>query len=239
MWASITESPRSALVGQCGDRASGAERIPTRTLSRATYSGLILRSWAGLDPPLIRALTASWPAGYPTRNSWSAATKRLLNTNEPGETALALVAMHLCLKYTCMLIDGRARVPADVQARSTCPIEPRRLRRWRDRLQGFRDEILHISDESEEGRGLNWHWTAAPPHFAFESSVGRRKFRHDRISRPEIEELLKQLDPWLHDHWERLVHEEDVDQDALGAKVDTTMRALGTVTGDSEIQPGG
>ena len=198
-------------------RRKEVRRLPS------TYPSVMGGTRPPIDPR-AHGFLAGWVSNA---QLWSATTKRLLNTNEPGETALAMVALHLCLKYTCLLIEGRAGLPADVQARATCPIQPRRLRRWRDRLQGFRDEVLHISDESEEGRGLKWHWTASPPHFAFESSIGRRTFRHDKISRAEIEELLKLLDPWLRDHWERLVLEEDVDQAALGAKIDATMGALG------------
>jgi hypothetical protein len=65
-----------------------------------------------------------------------------------------------------------------------------------------------LSDETEEGRALKQHWSADPPHFVFESSVGRKAVRRDSISRPEIDELLANLDPWLHRHWARLVQEE-------------------------------
>ena len=171
---------------------------------------------------------------------WSSTTKRLLNTNEPGESALAMVAFHLCLKYVCRLVDGRSRAPDLVQVRANCPIEARQLRRRRDYVQRIRNEILHLADENEEGRGHTWHWSRTFPYFAFESSVGERgNVTRLRISRPEMEKLLVNLDPWLHGHWERLVEEErEANAPVLAAKIDGAMRALGGAAAEPEASGG-
>lgn len=180
------------------------------------------------DPaPRARGFLRAWVSGA---RLWSATTKSLLDKKGLGGSYMAMVALYLCVKEACLLNDGNEHgdVPGDDVARADCPIAPRELRKVRDRLQGFRDEVLHLSDKSEEGRALHTSYTADPPYFVFRSSVGRKTMDFDEISKPEIEGLLATLDPWLDRHWERLVHEEDTPEKtaALAAKIDATMRAL-------------
>ena len=188
------------------------------------------------DPhPRARGFLGAWVSGA---MMWSSTTKRLLKAGEPGEAILAMVALYLCIKETCLLIEGRPDVPLDDEARADCPVDPRELRKLRDRLQGFRDEILHFADKADEGRELRTKWSADPPHFTYESSVGRDQVGWDSISRPEIEELLAKLDPWLHRHWERLVHEDDgVDAAALNAKMDAFVATLVRFESNREATP--
>ncbi|HXK40110.1 MAG TPA: hypothetical protein VJ837_04730, partial [Candidatus Paceibacterota bacterium] len=97
-------------------------------------------------------------------------------------------------------------------------IEPRELRKLRDRLQRFRDEVLHLSDKSEEGRTLGTTYSATPPRFTFRSSVGRRKLEFDEITRDDIENVLRILDPWLQRQWNRLVHEDPAPREPESAR---------------------
>ncbi len=138
---------------------------------------------------------------------WSYTTKGLLKANEPGEAMLAMVSLHLCVKEACLLVEGKGRVLGDEKARADCPVD---VSAWEKRMRGFRHEVLHLSDKTEDGRAVHTTWTADPPYFVFRSSVGDRgELKWDSISRPEIEELLANLDPWVHKHWDRLVHEDD------------------------------
>ena len=190
------------------------------------------------DPdPRARGFLRAWVSGAML---WSSTTKRLLKANEPGEAMLAMVSLYLCLNEACLLVEGRRRVPYDDVARSDCPIDPSELERLRDRAEGFRDEVLHLSDKTQEGRAVHTAWTADPPFFVFKSCVGDRgKLELDSISRPEVEELLRKLDPWLHRHWERLVHEDDDIESAasLRAKMEGVMGALSVAETDNETTP--
>jgi hypothetical protein len=103
------------------------------------------------------------------------------------------------------LIDGTPSVPADVATRSDCPIDPRRLRAIRDRLAGFRDEILHLWEKPDNDREIAANWSADPPHLTIKSTVGRHTTRRDSMTREEAEALLDELDPWLRKHYDRLL----------------------------------
>lgn len=178
------------------------------------------------DPhPKARGALGAWVSGA---MMWSATTKRLLESPQPGEQMLAMVAFYLCLKETCLLIEGKPDVPHDAEARDSCPVPPRQLRRLRDRLQGFRDEVMHLSDKSlDDHRVIQTKWSADEPHFTYESSVGRDHVGWDKMTRDEVQDVLGRLDPWLHDCWERITSERDpVADDALRAKIDAVMSAL-------------
>jgi hypothetical protein len=86
---------------------------------------------------------------------WSRAARRLLYADEPAEAQLGVVALHLCVKLAGQLADGTALVPAEMTARADCPVDPRELRKFRDRLAGFRDEVLHLSDKIDDGREVS------------------------------------------------------------------------------------
>jgi hypothetical protein len=153
-----------------------------------------------------------------------------MSSDGVGERYLAIVALYLCVKEASLLIDGNeyGDVPGDPVARADCPMEPRDLRKLRDRLGRFRHEILHLSDKSEEGRSLNMTWTVERPYWTFRSSVGRETLGYDEISQVEINNLLDSMDLWLRPHWERLVHEDDSPEKAaaLAVKIDSVMGAL-------------
>jgi len=121
-----------------------------------------------------------------------------------------MVSLYLCLAYVCLLVgvDGRARLPHSAEARNSCPIELGLLRRWRDRAKSLRDEVLHIHEKADQGRGHSWHWSPTAP-FLFKSSIGRHRIHHAEISAKDIEDLLDRLQPWLREHWHRLVQEGD------------------------------
>lgn len=104
-----------------------------------------------------------------------------------------LVALYLCIKETCLLIEGRPDVPLDDEARADCPVDPRELRKLRDRLRGYRDEILHFADKADEVRELRTKWSADPPHFTYESNVGRDQVGWDSISRPVVPDRVDTL----------------------------------------------
>lgn len=176
--------------------------------------------------PRARGFLRAWVSGALL---WSTTTKRLLESNGFGEAQLAIVALYLCVHEAVLLINGKRRIDGDKEARADCPIEPNDLEDLRDRLERFRNEVLHLSDKTQEGRAVHTRWTADPPHFVFESSVGDRgELEWDSISRADIEGWLTTLDPWLHRHWGRLVHEEfdEVTAATLRAKIDETMTAL-------------
>jgi hypothetical protein len=177
-----------------------------RRAKDAFYSSEMTRPRPDLDPR-SRGFLRAWVSGAMV---WSAATRSLLAADGLGERYLAFVAFYLCLKESSLLVDGEGSgtVPGDPIARADCPIDPRALRKLRDRLRGFRDEILHLSDKSEEGRSLTTSWTTDRPFLVFRSSVGRSALAFDEISRPEVEGFLEQLDPWLRRHWERLIQED-------------------------------
>jgi hypothetical protein len=138
---------------------------------------------------------------------WSSAARRLLHADQPAEAQLAFVALHLCVKLASQLVDGTALVPAEITARIDCPVDPRELRRIRDRLAGFRDEILHLPDKVDDGREISMSWSADPPHFTLKSTVGRYTIGRDSMAREDAERLLDQLDPWLRRHYERLLRQ--------------------------------
>jgi hypothetical protein len=145
---------------------------------------------------------------------WSATTKKLLSANGLGERYLAMVALYICLKHACLLVEGkrvqaRFLVSGDELALADCPFSLAELQGMRDRAERFRDEILHLSDKIQIGRELSTSWTSEQPYMTFKSSVGSgRKLEWDSISQPEIEQALATLNPWLRRHWERLTQEE-------------------------------
>lgn len=174
---------------------------------------------------------------------WSATTKKLLGANGFGEAQLAVVSLYLCLKEAHLLVAGKPpRVPGDTVALRDSLYDADELLALRDRVRNFRDEILHLSDKEQEGRDVRISWTRDPPYFAVRSSIGQRgELEWDTITRADVEELLADLDPWLHRHWERLVHEDDAPEtaEALAAKIDATMRALGGHLAEREARPDG
>jgi hypothetical protein len=158
---------------------------------------------------------------------WSGTTKRLLGSNGLGEKYLAMVALYLCLKEACLLVEGKrvqARfvVPRDELALADCPFDLAELQGMRDRAEKFRDEVLHLSDKTQDGRALHTSWTIEKPQWTFKSSVGSgRKLEWDSISQEEIEQILKTLNPWLRGHWERLTQEETgIDASILPVELD-------------------
>ena len=171
---------------------------------------------------------------------WSTTTKRLINATDTGEVMLSVVALYLCLDDICLLIGAdrrRADVPRDPLCRADCPIDSRNLLKLRDRLRRLRDGVLHFTDRADGG--FEMVWTADEPGFEFKGkgTAGRRSkgTEEDSFTRPEVEALMKDLDPWLHDHWERLVLKTvPVDLVALGVKIDTVMRAAGATLVDTE-----
>lgn len=147
-----------------------------------------------------------------------------------------MVSLYMCLKEAHLLVAGKPpRVPGDEIAAADGPYDADALIVLRDRVKNFRNEILHLSDKSEEGREVHVSWTADPPHFAIRSTIGERgKLESDTITRTEIEAILADFDPWLRRHWDRLVHEEPADPDVLAAMIETTMRKLGGADADQE-----
>jgi hypothetical protein len=143
---------------------------------------------------------------------WSVTTKRLVNSVDAGEARLAVVALCLCLNNAWLLVQGKRGISPDGEARSDCPLALDELKRQRDRLERFRDEVLHLSDMTETGHGIVASWTRQTPYFVHTSSVNsdrrrRGTFTEDSISRTEIEGLQEQLDPWLARHHRRWISE--------------------------------
>lgn len=164
---------------------------------------------------------------------WSATARTLLHAHSMGEPMLGIVAAHLCLSDVCLFLDGAPHVPADDIIRADCPVPPRAVRRLRDRLTPLRNEVLHLSEKSDDGRILETRWSAEPPEFTFRSSVGRGRVRWASITRAEIGDVLKLLDPWLERHIDRLVRQHDpVDHAAVARKIDAALQALVDRSGD-------
>jgi hypothetical protein len=163
---------------------------------------------------------------------WSATARRLLAANRFGEAQMAMVALYLCLKHAHLLVSGKPpRILGDEKALAdAAPYDADELRALRDRIGGFRDEILHLTDKEQVGRAVTVAWTTGPPYFAVRSSIGQRgQLEWDDMTRAEMIEILDTLDPWLHRQWERQIDDErDPEKaQALAEKVDRTMRALG------------
>jgi hypothetical protein len=123
-------------------------------------------------------------------------------------------------------------IPGDQKALADgAPFDVAELKALRDRVGGFRDEILHLTDKEQVGRAVNVAWTTDPPYFAVRSSIERQRgeLEWDSITRTEMVDVLDALDPWLHRQWERHIEEErdPTKAKALAAKIDRTMRALG------------
>jgi hypothetical protein len=179
--------------------------------------------------PRARGFLKAWSSGALL---WSATAKRLLEGGF-GEAQLAMVALHLCVKQAHLLVSGKPpRIPGDQEALAdAAPFDASELKELRDTVEAFRDEILHLSDKMQDGRAVNVSWTTDPPYFEVRSSIERErgKLEWDRITKAEILDLLEKLHPWLHRQWERLEHEDDdpAEAEALAAKIDKTMRALG------------
>lgn len=89
---------------------------------------------------------------------------------------MAIVALYLCLKHAHLLVSGKPpRIPGDEKALAdAAPCDADELMALRDRVGGFRDEILHLTDKEQVGRGVGVSWTTAPPYFEVETSVGQR-----------------------------------------------------------------
>jgi hypothetical protein len=83
-------------------------------------------------------------------------------------------------------------------------------------------------------------WSTERPYPVFRSSVGQYTLAYDEMSKPEVERILDELDPWLRRHWERLVHEDDdaETQAALGAKINAVMGALAERSDEAKIDVG-
>jgi len=154
--------------------------------------------------PNARGFLGAWVSAA---MMWSSTTRRLLTVDQPGDQMLAMVAMYLCMKSACLLIDGGRDVPLDGAARADCPVPIKQLHHMRDRLQLFRDEVLHFTDTSDSNRGISLRWSADPPHYVYESSVGRTNPVRAEITKSEIEGMLAKLEPWLYRHWKRLAKE--------------------------------
>lgn len=135
---------------------------------------------------------------------WSRAARGLLHADQFAEAQLSFVALYLSLKYTALLLEGTAAMPGDKLARADCPLNARNLRKFRNRVEKFRDEILHLSDKFEEGREVSVHFTAHPMELTLVSTVGRRSMTTDSMTRSEIEATLDRLEPWLSGHFDRL-----------------------------------
>jgi len=170
---------------------------------------------------------------------WSATAKRLLGKGF-GEDLLAIVSLYLCVHEACLLVTGKRRIAPDQVALADCPIPLPDLHAMDRRLEALRNEVMHLADMTQKGRGFGTHHTHEPPYFVFESSVGDRgQLGHDSISRLEIEELLETLDPWIRRHWERIVHT-DFSEDAATAlreKIETTMLGLSRAEEGTENEP--
>ena len=133
---------------------------------------------------------------------WSYAARRLLRSGHHTDAQLGFVAFYFCVKLTSQLVNGRRSpmVPADLTARGDCPVARRRLRALADRLRGFRNGILHWSDNFEEGSAIATHWTAGS--MVLETSTGGSSAT---LTREEVEALLDRLEPWLARHYQRLL----------------------------------
>jgi len=179
-----------------------------------------------IPDPRARGFLRAWVS---RALAWSATTKRLLDSKGFGEAQLAIVSLYLCLKDAHLLLAGKKpRLPGDEVAATDAPYDAAALLALRDRVGKFRHEIVHFSDKEQEGREVRGSWTREASYFALTSSVGQHgTLEWDTITRAEVEDILISLDPWLRRHWERLVREDPVDQDALRRKIDTTMVALG------------
>lgn len=140
---------------------------------------------------------------------WSNAARRLISTTNFADVQLGFVALYLCVRCAALLIDGNdsGSIPADLTARDDCPILPKALHKLRDRLEKMRDEILHLSDRTEEGREIGMSWSTDAPDLTFRSTVGSHVIAKDEMTRPEVEAILDKLDPWLRLHLDRLLAE--------------------------------
>lgn len=146
---------------------------------------------------------------------WGNAARRMLN--EPAgfiETQLAFVAVTVAVSNAIRLMDGKGGdVPGDKEAQADCPINHRELRKIGKRLDGFRDEILHLHDKIGGGREVRVAMTSDPAGLTLLSTVGRHEVRQDSLARKEALGILDQLAPWLAKHRERLLAIKHPDDD--------------------------
>ena len=74
----------------------------------------------------------------------------------------------------------------------------------------MRHEILHLSELTEDGRGIEISWSIDAPDLTFRSTVGQHVIAKDAMTWPEVEAILDKLDPWLSFHLDRLLAEGEV-----------------------------
>ncbi|MEW6225997.1 MAG: hypothetical protein AB1627_15335 [Chloroflexota bacterium] len=119
------------------------------------------------------------------------------------ETQLGFVAVTVALANAVRLVNGRGDVRSDPVARADCPMSPRALTQLCQRLNQFRNEILHLHDKFGGGRHVTLSYTR--DGLVLSSTVGRDEVGHDTFSREEALAILDQLNPWLGRHRERLL----------------------------------
>lgn len=124
-----------------------------------------------------------------------------------GSLQLVPVAFHMALDYVVKLIDGYGSVPGDSIALADCPVEPKDIRRLRDRAARIRNLVLHLRERQEPGTSVNLAIQAeALPRMKWSIDDRRRGASNIvDLTDAEILSMLDALDPWLHKHWERLV----------------------------------
>jgi hypothetical protein len=140
---------------------------------------------------------------------WGNAARRKLTKPEGFiEVQLGVVALTVAVNNAVRFLDGLDEaIRGDPAGRADCPIPPRDLRRIAGRLDGFRDEILHLHDKMGGGRHVEVAFKADPPGLSLTSTVGRKSSRLDTLGRDEALTLLDNLQPWLGRHRERLLTE--------------------------------
>jgi hypothetical protein len=138
---------------------------------------------------------------------WSHAARRALTKPEGFiDVQLGFVALTVAVTNAVRFLDGLdEHIRGDSAGQADCPIPHRELRRIASRLDGFRDEILHLHDKVGGGRHVEVRYAADPPGLTLTSTIGRKSVRLDSISRGEALALLDVLNPWLGRHRDRLV----------------------------------
>ena len=141
---------------------------------------------------------------------WTSTTRRLLPTTPVlGETLLAFVGLHLCVQLCVWLVDGTTRgdVYADQEARADCPIEPRELRKVRDKLVRVRNDVLHFLESGDGDVRITARYSRAAPVLTLGVERSQGGVPVDSITREAVIALLDALEPWLSRQSERLMSE--------------------------------
>jgi hypothetical protein len=138
---------------------------------------------------------------------WAIPARRLIESHNFLDVQLGYVALHLTVNRASMLVNGYTdrvtgmRVAPDPIIVGDCPMDPRRLQNFAERTERIRDQIMHLADGLEPGRGIGLNATRGKVSISVVGKGGRQ----ERMTEREALGMLDAIEPWLRRHRDRVM----------------------------------